>query len=200
MLCTHWRVWAAVHFGWCVRRILVVKKWASTMSCYSFLSPSSIRSSACQANIAGLLPVTLSFLFFPLISLSYPDKYIIILIVIVISYFILLVLISIFFFIFPFVNVLIFFQFNPWFLICVNNVFWFGHSTFYFFSLPFCQSFYDFRFYPSNQVYDFLFILDSIFLVLISIFLSFFLLLKVYFFQFNPWFLIYVYNFFIWSF
>jgi len=78
--------------------------------------------------------------FFLLISLFYPDKYIIILIVIVISYFILLVLISIFFFIFPFVNVLIFFQFNPWFLICVNNVFRFDYSTFYFLFLFFALS------------------------------------------------------------
>jgi hypothetical protein len=79
-----------------------------------------------------------------------------------------------FFVIFPFVKVF-FFQFNPSILICIYNIFRFDHSTFDFLFFFFCQSFYGFKFYPSNKVYDFSFFNSyNNFKFVILLFISFF--------------------------
>jgi len=102
-----------------------------------------------------------TFFFYPFISFFYPDKTAMF-IVIGISDSNLFSFDLCTFIIF-FDKILFFFQFNIWFLICIYNIFRFGHSTFnfLFFLLLFCQSFYDFQFYLSNQIYDFYFFNDN---------------------------------------
>jgi hypothetical protein len=92
--------------------------------------------------------------------------------ILLISYFILipfivsvLILLVFNFILIPFID--FFFNFNYSILICVYEVFQFGSSTFDFFFLSwlFYQSFYSFKFYPSNQIYK----LFSIVIIYISI-------------------------------
>jgi hypothetical protein len=88
-----------------------------------------IISGTCCLNVAGLL--TMAFSFSPFISLSYPYKTTMF-IVIGISDLNLFSFDLCIFIIFFFDKILFFFQFNIWFLICIYNIFRFGHSTFNF--------------------------------------------------------------------